>query len=359
MPRDPIIGTNHFCHKGNLGNLYPFNKGNVLLFGYARIALLAGMAKLGLKEDDIVLVPNYICNVVLAPMHYLNLRVQFYDVDRELRPDWSSVKKNMCEKAKALLVVNYFGFPNDMDQARAICDHYHLHLIEDNAHGFLSSNGCRPLGTYGDISIFSFRKMICVPNGAALVFNNVDSLPENHSYSCYAAKGGRSILRFFARSGLSTLECFFGFKRHTAPLAKDLCDNPHQDQYEEYEITKYLGFMPQVSKYLMERIDFGRHAAERREMYKQWVAFFQNCDDCYSDEIEILWPILPEGVVPHVFPLLAKNRADLIRSYWQQGIQCFPWPFLPIRSRESYFSKRLVCLPVSPYFKITDFLGKR
>lgn len=358
VPRDPIIGTNHFCHKSNLRDLYPFNEPNILLFGYARIALLDGMIKLGLKEGDEILVPSYICNGVLAPMHYLKLRIRFYDVDHGLRPDWDSVKKNLSAKSTTVLVVNYFGFPTDGEEARKICDRYHLRLIEDNAHGFLSRSGSQHLGTYGDISVFSFRKTVCVPNGAAVVFNEIGILSEGYAGACYRLGNSRSSLRFFARSGITTLQCLLGLKRYTAPSLKDLCDDPYQDQNEEYEVANYLYPMSPVSRHLMERIDFDRHASERQQMYQQWVEFFNNRNHYSGEKVRILWPNLPSGVVPYVFPLLVKNRADLIRDYWRQGIQCFPWPFLPRDSRENYFTKRLVCLPVSSYFRISDFLGK-
>ena len=77
-------------------------------------------------------------------------------------------------RTKAVITINYGGIPCDYDRITAICRTHSLWLIEDNAHGLLADFNGTPLGSFGDISTFSFDhvKMITSYEGGALAINN-------------------------------------------------------------------------------------------------------------------------------------------------------------------------------------------
>jgi len=77
-------------------------------------------------------------------------------------------------KTKAVITINYGGIPCDYDRIIAICRANKIWLIEDNAHGLLANFNGTPLGSFGDISTFSFdsMKMITSYEGGALAINN-------------------------------------------------------------------------------------------------------------------------------------------------------------------------------------------
>ena len=53
-----------------------------------------------------MLVPDYICEVVLHPLQDLGIRVVFYPVNDNFAPDWEIIKKIQINKpAQAFLLV--------------------------------------------------------------------------------------------------------------------------------------------------------------------------------------------------------------------------------------------------------------
>jgi len=341
IPREPVFTPEILTLKKASGLPYPLREEFVYLFGYGRVALYEGLKILQIKETENVLVPDYICNVVLSPMYRMNIKVRFYEVDNALKPVWPSLEQRIDKYTKALLIVNYFGFPNDIDIARHLCDKHGIYLIEDNAHSFLSSYNGNPMGSTGDISFFSFRKMVPIPNGAALVVNN-RSLSGRLSNPGHLLRNNRS-LRFLAKS-------LFGHRdmKETdfeASRVKHIC--------EEYNIENYFTKFSRCGYLFMNHFNFEYIKEQRRKTYSRWLEYFS---DRKKESIKIVFPFLNSGVTPSSFPVLVEDRGEFISKMWRNGIECFPWPYLPEGSKEEYLSRHLVCLPVFPYFNPKDIL---
>jgi len=102
-----------------------------------------------------------------------------------INDDWSidpdDIEAKITSNTKAVMIVHYAGYACDMDRIAAICKKHNLYLIEDCAHTpganySASSKPGRPLGTFGDISAFSFfaNKNIAVGEGGMVVTCNAD-----------------------------------------------------------------------------------------------------------------------------------------------------------------------------------------
>ena len=349
--REPVLGSSFFQAKNNSGFFPLFDK-NTFLFGFARAALHEGLKIMGIKEGENILVPSYVCNVVVAPMYRLNIKVRFYEVDSNLVPLWKDLEDKIDFKTKAMLIVNYFGFPNDLATARSLCDKHGLYLIEDNAHSFLGSDNGKPLGSTGDISLFSFRKIVPIPNGAALVVNN-QLLADKSSNPGYLKRNNRD-LRFIVKSLLAALkEGLQAFNRQ--PL-KETDFEALRIKYlgEEDNVEKYFVKLSKTSYFLLRHFNLDRIREERRKTYSLWLEYFSRAK---ISGIKVVFPYLKDGAIPSSFPVLAANQKEFISKMWRNRIECFPWPYLPRDSREEYFSKHLVCLPVFPCFKPADYIG--
>src|SRR5207245_6549749 len=68
-----------------------------------------------------------------------------------------------------LYLIHYVGFPGPVQELSVACRARRLLLIEDCAQALLSNCAERPLGSFGDVAIFSIRKTLPVPDGGALV----------------------------------------------------------------------------------------------------------------------------------------------------------------------------------------------
>lgn len=347
--RNPVFDPEYFIRKNSGYDLpFPFQEKNLFLFGYARVALYEGLRVLGIKDGETVLVPDYICNAVVAPMRALNIKIRFYPVGVNLKPQWQAIEKVIDGNTKALVVVNYCGFPNDLVMAKCFCKKHNIYLIEDNAHGFLSADNEKPLGSCGDISIFSFRKVLPIPNGAGLLINNKSLHPLPPQIK-YLRKKNRA-LRFVAKNFLILLKDAF----RVGPLKEeDFEAGRIRDVLEEYDLEKYFVKFSQVSKFIIEHIDFKGIMAQKRNSYIGWLNYFTKKNII---GLKVAFPVLQDNCVPFSFPVLVDNQKEFIANMFHKGIDCYPWPYLPRASQENYLTRRMVFLPVFPYSKLNIFL---
>ena len=142
------------------------------LFAHARTALWYGLQQLPMEQGQIMLVPDYICEVVLKPLEDLGIRAMFYPVDDNFAPDWKVLEVLQSnESVHAFLLVHYFGQPQDIERAKKFCNQHKLWLIEDNAHGYGGKLNGRLLGSFGDVGISSPQKQLSILSGGILFMN--------------------------------------------------------------------------------------------------------------------------------------------------------------------------------------------
>lgn len=140
--------------------------GTVRFFSLGRHALAAALRAAGLGASDAVLMPDFICRDVLAAVHAVGATPLWYPVGPDLRPgsrplDWP--------QARAVLAVNYFGFPQSLAPFEDYAARTGALMIEDNAHGFLSRDERGHwLGTRMPVGLFSLRKTLPLSDGAML-----------------------------------------------------------------------------------------------------------------------------------------------------------------------------------------------
>lgn len=138
----------------------------IATYAYARHALVDALSLAGVTAGSTVALPAFICRDVLASVRALGADTAFYDVDESLRP----VNLDDLKDSKAILAVNYFGFPQDLAPFADYCSRTGAALIEDNAHGLFSRDAFGSLlGTRGDFGVLSMRKTFHVSTGAALL----------------------------------------------------------------------------------------------------------------------------------------------------------------------------------------------
>ena len=96
----------------------------------------------------------------------------FADVDaRTLNLDPAALEEAITERTKAVVAVDMFGYPCELDQIRAICEQHGLALIEDAAEALGAEYKGRPVGGHGASAVFGFypNKQIATGEGGAVV----------------------------------------------------------------------------------------------------------------------------------------------------------------------------------------------
>ncbi|MFH1132658.1 MAG: DegT/DnrJ/EryC1/StrS family aminotransferase, partial [Pseudomonadota bacterium] len=124
----------------------------------ATSGLYAAIGALGIGYGDEVIVSPYTMSAcALAPLIYGAIPV-FADVEVDtgcLCP--RSIEKLISPRTKGILVVHQFGIPADMDRIMVLARQHGIRVIEDcaQAHGALYRG--KPVGTIGDIGVFSLN----------------------------------------------------------------------------------------------------------------------------------------------------------------------------------------------------------
>jgi perosamine synthetase len=81
----------------------------------------------------------------------------FADVDRRTwNLDPAAVEAAITERTKAVVTVDMFGYPCELDEIRAICERHGLALIEDAAEALGAEYKGRPIGSQGPSGVFGF-----------------------------------------------------------------------------------------------------------------------------------------------------------------------------------------------------------
>ena len=81
----------------------------------------------------------------------------FADVDSQtLNLDPDALEAAITPRTKAVVAVDMFGYPCELDEIRAICDRHGLTLIEDAAEALGAEYKGRPIGSQGPSGVFGF-----------------------------------------------------------------------------------------------------------------------------------------------------------------------------------------------------------
>jgi dTDP-4-amino-4,6-dideoxygalactose transaminase len=148
---------------------FPFSDPRCRVHDLGRNALWHGLRSLGLGEGDELLMPAYHCGTEVGPVVDLGIVPRFWAGTADLEPDAAELERLLGPRTRALYLIHHLGFAQDAPRWRRWCDERGLMLMEDVAPAWPGLLGGRPLGSWGDLSIYSPWKMLGLPEGAAVL----------------------------------------------------------------------------------------------------------------------------------------------------------------------------------------------
>jgi perosamine synthetase len=143
--------------------------------GNATQGLHLALAVLGVGVDNEVIVTPYTWISSASCILMQNAVPVFADCENEtLGICPKSVEENITTHTKAIIVVHMFGYPAKIDQIVALGRKYSIPVIEDASHAPGALLNGKPIGSFGDIAVFSLhqRKAISVGDGGIIVTNS-------------------------------------------------------------------------------------------------------------------------------------------------------------------------------------------
>ncbi len=135
-------------------------------------ALHLSLKALGIGPGDEVICPDL---TFIAPANMVVLsgaKLVLVDIHPEtLTIDPDLIERKITYNTKAIIVVHQFGHAAHMDEILALSEKYELKIIEDNAESIGARYKGKLLGTFGDVSTYSFfgNKIITTGEGGAVL----------------------------------------------------------------------------------------------------------------------------------------------------------------------------------------------
>jgi len=96
----------------------------------------------------------------------------FADVDpRTLNLDPAAAESAITERTKAIVAVDMFGYPCELDEIRALCERHGLAVIEDAAEALGAEYKGTPVGGHGPSAVFGFypNKQVATGEGGVVL----------------------------------------------------------------------------------------------------------------------------------------------------------------------------------------------
>ena len=165
--------------------------------------LHAALEALGVGPGDEVISPALTVIMDSTATFHANAVPVYADIDpRTFNIDPEDIERKITDKTKAIIVVSLYGLPCDMDRIMEISRKYDIPVIEDNAQCFLSKYKGKMVGTFGDISSWSFEnsKHISCGEGGIITTNSEQAAEmarkiAGHGYKNLKASEGQIKLK--------------------------------------------------------------------------------------------------------------------------------------------------------------------
>ena len=300
---------------------FPFDVADRLPFYRARNAIYHLVRALGERRSQLtVLAPDYNSGNEILAMQSAGARIRYYPVDRRMLLDPDAVDR-LCalHRPDVLYVIHYVGWPQPMPALVEICRRRGLLLVEDCALSLLSETGGRPLGSFGDWSVFCLYKTLPLPNGALLVENTTHlealrRLPLRQAGAASVLGRTAELLVQRVRGRASGVGAALRVVKRGMGLAADALDVRRANAGDiGFNLEDVDLAMSGVSARLLGRLDFEDIRRRRVENYRL-------LDAQLDAHVARVFPDLPDGVCPLFLPILVSDKPAAARALQQRGV---------------------------------------
>ena len=300
---------------------FPFNVPHRLPFYRARNAIYhLFRALLETNPGLTVLAPDYNSGNEILAIRAAGATIHYCPVRGDMALDPDDVERYCrIHNPDLLYVIHYAGWAQPMPALVDLCRRRGMLLVEDCALSLLSDLDGRPLGTFGDWSVFCLYKTLPLPNGALLVQNG----PRLESVERLRLRdaGPASVLGRTAELMVQRIRS----RANSVGAALQLMKRGMGRAAGALEVRRAnvgdIGFnladvdlkMSRMSERLLTRMDFGEIKRRRADNYRQLS------EQLDPDVIQV-FPNLPEGVCPLFFPIIVKDKHEAAEALRACGV---------------------------------------
>lgn len=336
VPRLPLLDWDSFGLSGRRGLPSILDGSDCIYTSSGRAAILIGLEAVGVGQGDRVLVPTYHCPTMVAPIIALAAVPVFYPVDARGMPRLDFLEAEAARGVRAILVPHYFGLPQNFMAVRALCDRHGIAFIEDCAHSFFGSADGIPVGHTGDVAIASLTKFFPVPAGGILASARGRPLLRQPLRPPGPTRELKALLDMLETAvGFGRLRGLSGLLRGVFALKKSLLHRAESPEvaprFSESVVPEALNFNVGLAREASElTCQLAARMSKRAKIVTRRRANYRRLAEALSghEGFSPLFPALPDGAVPYVFPLLVKNPEAKYRKLKELGLPVFRWNWL-------------------------------
>ena len=292
-------------------------------------ALILALKLLEVGKEDEVILPIGIYPAAALAVYSVGAKMVFVDVKRDGTIDETKIEKKITKNTKVILPVHMYGVPSEMNTIKKISQKYNLKILEDvcQAHGSLYKG--KKLGTFGDVSVFSFnphKTISTLGNGGAINFNQKQFREKIYQLIQYEKDNPKLLQAKRSASSMSYLDmAFLKCKLDAVSLIEK------SKKEAKYLYEKHLSLLSPFVEIIKDN-------PKRKIMWQFYLIYAKNRDNLFNY-------LKKQGVICRMpYPPLYKFK---MFNKWTKG-QKFP-------QAEKNF-KEGICLPCFPFIKKEEVL---
>lgn len=338
LPTRPVLSPAALGGGGNRAIASILNSDHLVEVTSGRAAIALALLDMGTRDGDEILIPAYHCPAMVDPVVWAKGVPVFYRLNSDLSIDLDDVRTKITAKTRGIIAVHYFGFSHSLSALRSLCDERGIRLIEDCAHSAFGTVDGRIVGSWGDYAIACHTKFFATLEGGALVANRPLAAPVR-----LRAPG----LGFTVNAALSAIQRALSYERlwilelpmtlaELAVRAVRLVRGRSEPASEspvmeagtpgQFAASWVHVAMSPFSRFLYRRVSWQRLVERRRANYRTFMRLSAGIPG-----VRPLYRDLPEGVVPHVFPVIVERLDRVFALLEDAGVPMqrfgqFLWP---------------------------------
>lgn len=308
----------------------PSLAGQGLHFSRGRYALGEAYRRAGLDGGGALLAPAYHCVTMLDPALALGAEILLYPLSTDLEPDLDALD-TLTERSrrpvKALLATHFFGFVRDFSSLKQWCDTRGIVFVEDCSHTlFTERYQARGAGRYGQFVASSPYKFFPSADGGWLYTPDAATLasavmqPAGWLAELRGVKQCLDAMRLprVGTDDIAALDGQLATLTGLAPAAGGDDCRRRPAQSSQYQVGAERTAALRGSRWLLGHSSVSTAIRRRQANYQRWLKAVAGLPGCRP-----LYPVLPEMVVPYMFPLYIDH--PLPHFYWLKQLAVPVW----------------------------------
>lgn len=302
--------------------MFPFEARDARYFYRARNAIYYLFLALTERHGRLtVLVPDYNSGNEVLAIRAAGASIVYCPVGRDMQMNPDDVER-LCDihRPDILYVIHYAGWPQPISTLVDLSRRREMLIVEDCALALLSETVGRPLGSFGDWSIFCLYKTLPLPNGAVLVQNTdrEEPLPDVHLRSAGAPSTLGRLSELFVQRARMQLGGVGGvlsvMKRGAGRAASALSVHRANVGDIGFDLTQVDLAMSRISERLLDRVDLSGIRQRR-------IANYRALSAQVGDRVSRPLPDPEPGVCPLFFPILVPSKRAAASALAQRGVE--------------------------------------